>query len=242
MKMLRSLSSTRSAGFTLIELLVAITILAIVAVLGWRGLDGIVRARIGLTAQLDQTRGMQLAFAQLQSDCVHVVPSEMIGNRTPFQAEQDRLLMVRSVQAENQPTRMQVVVYRFQNGALTRQESLPTRDLAELDAIWQSMLGNTGPAEAIALEEGLSGMTMRVWLSTGQTPVIVNGTTTAASISGLGNSVPSNSGSIANPGGGIPSLPPAASSNAPYISGLEMALRPNGSQADIMKIFLLGTI
>jgi len=32
----------RRAGFTLIELLVAISVLAVVAVLGWRGLDGIV--------------------------------------------------------------------------------------------------------------------------------------------------------------------------------------------------------
>jgi general secretion pathway protein J len=38
--------SAAPRGFTLIELLVAITILAIVAVLGWRGLDGIVRARV----------------------------------------------------------------------------------------------------------------------------------------------------------------------------------------------------
>jgi len=45
-------------GFTLVELLVAITILAIVATLGWRGLDGIVRARIALNAQLEQSRGI----------------------------------------------------------------------------------------------------------------------------------------------------------------------------------------
>jgi general secretion pathway protein J len=61
----------RARGFTLIELLVAISILAIVAVLGWRGLDGIVRARIALTEQMEVTRGMQLAFAQMQSDCEH---------------------------------------------------------------------------------------------------------------------------------------------------------------------------
>ena len=53
-------------GFTLVELLVAISILAIVAVLGWRGLDGIVRARTTLTQQMETTRGMQLAFAQMQ--------------------------------------------------------------------------------------------------------------------------------------------------------------------------------
>ena len=46
----------RARGFTLIELLVAISVLAIVAVLGWRGLDGIVRARVALTGNLEQTR------------------------------------------------------------------------------------------------------------------------------------------------------------------------------------------
>ncbi len=56
-----------SRGFTLVELLVAIGILAIVAVLGWRGLDSIVRARIALSAEIESTRGMQLAFAQMQS-------------------------------------------------------------------------------------------------------------------------------------------------------------------------------
>src|SRR5260364_251272 len=37
----------RAQGFTLIELLVAIAILALVAVLSWRGLDQILRARRG---------------------------------------------------------------------------------------------------------------------------------------------------------------------------------------------------
>ena len=58
-------------GFTLVELLVAISILAIVAVLGWRGLDGIMRARGTLTDQMEVTRGMQLAFAQLQRSMDH---------------------------------------------------------------------------------------------------------------------------------------------------------------------------
>ncbi|MFL6716736.1 MAG: type II secretion system protein J, partial [Burkholderiaceae bacterium] len=43
-------------GLTLIELLIAITVLAVVAVLGWRGLDSIVRSRIALTAEMERTR------------------------------------------------------------------------------------------------------------------------------------------------------------------------------------------
>src|SRR4051794_27198394 len=113
-------------GLTLIELLVAISILAIVAALGWRGLDGIVRARIALTADLEQTRGMQLAFAQLQSDCAHIASSTQIPNRTPLVVDSGRLSMVRTVFAEGYPSRLQVVTYRVRDGVLTRRESAAT--------------------------------------------------------------------------------------------------------------------
>ncbi|MBC7414965.1 MAG: prepilin-type N-terminal cleavage/methylation domain-containing protein, partial [Herminiimonas sp.] len=124
-------------GFTLIELLVAISILAIVAVLGWRGLDGIVRARIALTANLDQTRAMQLTFAQMQSDCAKIDSTVVLGH-APLVADQTRLMMVRAVYAEDQPSRLQVVTYRVRNGNLTRRESLATRDLGELAGAWQA--------------------------------------------------------------------------------------------------------
>ena len=73
-----TLLRARRRGFTLVELLVAISILAVVAVLGWRGLDSIVRARTSLTEQMETTRGMQLAFAQMQSDCEHKAGREAI--------------------------------------------------------------------------------------------------------------------------------------------------------------------
>jgi len=103
-------------GFTLIELLVAISVLAIVAVLGWRGLDGIVRARVALTNELEQTRGMQLAFAQIQSDCAHIAKEGDIGGRAILVAEPGRVIMVRTVFADNQPSRVQVIAYRLRDG------------------------------------------------------------------------------------------------------------------------------
>jgi general secretion pathway protein J len=42
-------------GFTLIELLIAITLMAVMAGLGWRGLDGLMRSRDINQARIDQT-------------------------------------------------------------------------------------------------------------------------------------------------------------------------------------------
>ncbi|MDP3843611.1 MAG: prepilin-type N-terminal cleavage/methylation domain-containing protein [Oxalobacteraceae bacterium] len=163
------MDSKRSGrGFTLIELLVAISILAIVAVLGWRGLDGIVRARVALTAELEQTRGLQLAFAQLQSDAEHLVSAATIGGRATLAAQDARLTLIRTVFADDQPSRLQVVAYRIRDGVLIRRESAATRDLTALDALWQSSLSGTdADTPAVALQSAVSGLTMRLWFSDG---------------------------------------------------------------------------
>ncbi|MES2152659.1 MAG: prepilin-type N-terminal cleavage/methylation domain-containing protein [Pseudomonadota bacterium] len=156
----------RRAGFTLIELLVAISILAIVAVLGWRGLDGIVRARVALTGQMDTTRGMQLAFAQLQSDCEHL--KIFANGARPFlQTEPDRLTLVRLVVGENEASRLQVVAYRIRDGVLTRRESAATRDLAELDVLWKASVSDADTTPAVPLEAGVNGMQSQIWEANG---------------------------------------------------------------------------
>ena len=150
-------------GFTLVELLVAIGILAMVAVLGWRGLDGIVRARVALTDQMEMTRGMQLAFAQMQSDCEHVVDAAMLGRR-PFLLQADnRITMVRTVFNENEPARLQVIAYRLVDGQLQRRESNTTRDLVELDALWQASVSDTDPTPPVTLQGGVQSMAVLVW-------------------------------------------------------------------------------
>jgi general secretion pathway protein J len=150
-------------GFTLVELLVAIGILAMVAVLGWRGLDGIVRARVALTAQMETTRGMQLAFAQMQSDCEHVAGTEIMDQRPYLLADKDRLTLVRVVSNENEPTRLQVVAYRVVNGTLTRRESNATRDLAQLDAMWKAVTSDADSIQQVALQGGVTAMQLLVW-------------------------------------------------------------------------------
>jgi general secretion pathway protein J len=150
-------------GFTLVELLVAISILAIVAVLGWRGLDSIVRSRTALTENLEQTRGLQLAFAQLQNDCINITPAATLINRLPLQTVGQTLLMVRNVTADNQPIRLQAVMYRIRDGMLMRWESPAVRDLGELDKWLQFARSNTPSSQEVTLQAGVTAMMLRAW-------------------------------------------------------------------------------
>jgi general secretion pathway protein J len=203
----------RYSGFTLIELLVAITILAIVAVLGWRGLDSIVRARVALTGDLEQTRGMQLAFAQLQSDCEHIIAAANLNGHAVLAAQAGRLTLVRSVFADNQPSRVQVVTYRLVDGVLSRRESAATRDLRELDQFWTAAIGDTDQVQPVVLQSGLSTMAMRLWAADGAGWRDADTQGTAPAVAG-----------------------------APPPSGLEVSLQLNNQQAGLLKVFLLGAI
>jgi general secretion pathway protein J len=216
----RGAARKRTGGFTLVELLVAITVLAIVAVLGWRGLDGIVRARIALNSNMEQTRGMQLAFAQMQSDCSHIVRAALIPDHAPLRAEDGRLMLIRHVFDDNQPSRLQVVVYRLRDGVLTRRESTATRDLTELDKLWLSAANGTDAAQEVVLQSDVAAMKMRLW----------DGTGWRASPSAA--AMPSAASAAATAG--------AATSVQPDITGLEVALQLRGRESSMLKVFLLG--
>jgi len=215
-------------GLTLIELLVAISVLAFVAILGWRGLDGIVRSRIALTSDLEQTRGMQLTFAQLQSDCAHLASPTILPNRAPLIVEQGRLTLIRTMFADNQPSRLQIVTYRVTDGELTRRESVATRDLKELDMLWQTASNDTGTdsgtTQAVKLQSGVSALTMRLWISGG------SGWRTGAEFA-----------QMTTPRASTPNSPLSqTSAPLPLLSGLEVAMQLQGRKDSLLKIFLLG--
>jgi general secretion pathway protein J len=70
-------SAKRQHGFTLIELLIAITLMAVLAGLSWRGLDNLMRSRDITQVQVDKTAVLQTVLAQWQADlnAVQAVPS-----------------------------------------------------------------------------------------------------------------------------------------------------------------------
>ena len=56
------------SGFTLVEVLVALAILAVMAALTWRGIDGIVRAQDATRQHTDQVLALQAGLAQWRAD------------------------------------------------------------------------------------------------------------------------------------------------------------------------------
>jgi general secretion pathway protein J len=239
--------STSQRGLTLVELLVAISVMAFVAVLGWRGLDSITRARASLNQDLEQTRGLQLAFAQMQTDCMNVVNSAEIDGRAPLQVDPARITLIRRTQPEAQPGALQLVTYRLRDGLLTREESPPTRDLTRLEQYVQlvqfpapssipqsSTLQSSIPQSStqplsqsrVRLQSGVQAMDLRVWADDGRG---------WRSLNNLDSNMPTSRSALMNP---------QAGTTATQIiwSGLEVALRLPGRQASLTKIFLLGSV
>ncbi len=221
---MRSSRPHRLRGLTLVELLVAISVLGFVAVLGWRGLDSITRARTGLNQELEQTRGLQLAFAQLQTDCANVVEQGTLDGRPPLFIDSTRVSMVRRVQPEGRAGALQVVSWRLRNGVLSREESPPTRDLTQIEQYWQ--FAQAGGAQAVPLEDGLQWMRLRVWSDDGRG---------WRSWEQMGGGAPVSRGALMDPRSGTTAM---------QINwrGLEVALQLPDRPAPLTKIFMLGAL
>jgi general secretion pathway protein J len=67
------------SGFTLIELLVAITVLALMAGLSWRSLDGMFRSQSMSREHADSALILQTSLAQWQADWDHLAETGMVS-------------------------------------------------------------------------------------------------------------------------------------------------------------------
>lgn len=192
--------------------------MAVLAVLCWRGLDTVVRARDIITASSDELRALTVAFSQLEDDLrrswsarLFNLPRPTIdfssdGNASANSSGTPIALELLSETGPNpNGARLQRIIYRVRDGQLERgfaPWNLPKAEASSLDqqaqpvVIWQPLISR------------VAGVTMRAWMEP----------------SGAGGAAPAWYEALAL-------LPPPGGVNPPdrRITGIEFAMaRVNG--------------
>jgi general secretion pathway protein J len=138
----RTTSAKGQHGFTLIELLIAITLMAVLAGLSWRGLDSLMRSRDITQAQVDKTAVLQTVLAQWQADlnAVQPVPSNN-ANTTEAGVQWDgrTLRLTRRAtawRADSADAGLWVVAWTLRGNQWLRWQSVPVQTRAALQQAW----------------------------------------------------------------------------------------------------------
>jgi len=158
----RASRAHRAAGFTLIELLVAIAILAVVAILSWRGLDQIVRGRDIVTHSMAEERVFAQMFDQMRIDARQAVSDDEAG-APAVSVDGGALQIVRAFAVPpGAPPRLQVVRYRVSNGQVVRYASPPLANLGELRRALRG--GESGTWSALPMMQGVGAIDARLYV------------------------------------------------------------------------------
>ncbi len=154
------LGPTSRRGFTLLELLVAITVLSIVSIIAWRGLDSLVNTRARLDPEAEEVRALLTLFGQVERDLAHVaIPTlfALSGPAVRLSIDSDgqvleltRMAPTREVDA----SALQTVMYRVTDSALWRQSTPPSRTFGSADS---DKLSN------VKMLGGVKALRVRLW-------------------------------------------------------------------------------
>ena len=122
-----------SKGFTLIEVLVASAILALMALISWRGLDGMFKTQSALQKRGDATQTLQMGLAQWRVDLDNI----MILQGTPALDWDGRVLRITRQHSQDPKAGVQVVAWTLGNGQWTRWQSEPLMQNDEWTQAWR---------------------------------------------------------------------------------------------------------
>ncbi len=134
----RSSSAKGQQGFTLIELLIAITLMAVLAGLSWRGLDSLMRSRDITQAQVDKTTVLQTLLAQWQADLHAVQPVPSLTD-AGVQWDGRTLRLTRRAtawRADGTDAGLWVVAWTLRDKQWLRWQSAPLQTRAALQQAW----------------------------------------------------------------------------------------------------------
>jgi general secretion pathway protein J len=198
-----------SRGFTLVEVLVALAIMAVLAALTWRGIDGMTRTQQASQAALERTARLGTVLQQWERD----LQSVQTGAGVPALAfDGATLRLTRTTEGG-----LQLVAWSLRDGALWRWASAPLTRAADVQDKWfasQQLLGD---------EPG----TLRVLGEVGQMQVYFyrNDAWTNAQSAGDVDDAANSSIVSGAPGGANPPATGAAGGPAPVIEQLPSGVR-----------------
>jgi len=181
------------AGFTLVEVLIALLLMAVLAGMSWRGLDGIARARDVSQAHVDQTLRLNTVLAQWEQDLQSVYDTNVVP-ALAFDGAALRLV-------RRQANGLQVVVWSLRGQRWLRWTSPVVTQIGALQDNWllsQQLLGNE--SAQLTMHDGLAQWQVyfyrgNAW-SNAQSSA---GTTTAAAAAGPPAAASAASGVTGNP-------------------------------------------
>ncbi|QQC62940.1 PulJ/GspJ family protein [Paraburkholderia ginsengisoli] len=148
-------------GFTLIELLVAIAIMAVIAVLSWRGLDQIIRGRATITNAMEEERVFAQMFDQMRIDARQAASDDESG-QPAISLAGNTLQIVRQMTLPGTAPRLQVVRYQVSNGRVIRYASPPLGNAGELR---RALRGSEGDGwSGVPLMGGVGAISARLYV------------------------------------------------------------------------------
>lgn len=203
-------------------MLIAIAILAVIAVLSWRGLDSVIRARATITNAMEDERVIAQLFDQMRIDARQAATDDEAG-QPAVQIGNGSLQIVRGLFAPGTPPRLQVVRYRLSDGRIVRYASPPLANVGEVRRALSSS-DTTGGWSAIPLMGGVGSLATRVYIPE-------KGWTTR--MSDVLSQINQNDNNLK-----VPQLGNAPLSRA--VTGVQVAVGARNLQVPITRVFLVG--